>query len=66
MWTLNTDGAYGVAGAGVGAVITTPEGQRLSYSARLAFPATNNTAEYEALLFGLAKLKALGARQVLV
>ena len=44
----------------------TPSGLRTKYVARLEFKATNNIAEYEGLILGLNKAKALGARTLLV
>ena len=34
VWTIFTDGAWGLSGAGCAAVITSPSGQKLCYSAR--------------------------------
>ena len=42
-----------------------PSGLRTNYAARLEFKATNNIAEYECLILGLNKAKALGAKIVL-
>ena len=39
----------------------TPSGLRTKNAARLEFKATNNIAEYEGLVLGLNKAKALGA-----
>ncbi len=36
------------------------------YAARLQFDTTNNAAEYEAILLGLRKAKALGVRRLLI
>ena len=58
------DGALSVMGAGVGIVIITPEGIRLEHSFRLGFKASNNEAEYEALITGLKIVLDLGARNV--
>ena len=44
------DGASSTMGAGARIVIITPEGIRLEHSFRLGFRASNNKAEYEALL----------------
>jgi ribonuclease HI len=46
-------------------MLVAPLGLRLKYAARLEFRATNNTAEYEGLILGLSKAKALGARILL-
>jgi ribonuclease HI len=40
-------------GDGVGLVFISPLGVRMEYLVRLHFPASNNTAEYEALINGL-------------
>ena len=37
----------------------------MKYAARLEFNATNNITEYEGLVLGLNKAKALGARTLL-
>ena len=36
----------------------------MKYGVRLRFPATNNEAEYEAILSGLRIAKALGAKNI--
>ena len=38
----------------VGVVLIDPNGDQLKYMVHLEFKATNNMAEYEALIFGLA------------
>jgi ribonuclease HI len=43
-----------------------PSGLRSKYAARLEFRAINNIAEYEGLILGLNKAKALGARTLLI
>jgi len=40
-------------GAGIGIVLTTPEGSIIEQSFTLGFSASNNEAEYEAVLTGL-------------
>ena len=49
-WKVYVDGAFNALGAGARIVIITPEGIRLEHSFRLGFMASNNEAEYEALL----------------
>jgi len=60
VWTAHCDGAWGASGAGIAAILTPPNGPKLRYVARLQFPTTNNIAEFEAVLLGLRKLRALG------
>jgi ribonuclease HI len=52
--------------AGAIAVIVSPLKVRTSYDAKLQFQCTNNIAEYEALLLGLRKLKAMGVRRAIL
>ena len=58
------DGASSAIRAGVGIVIIIPEGIRLEHSFRLGFKASNNEAEYEALIVGLRTVLGMGVRDV--
>nr|GEZ49462.1 putative reverse transcriptase domain, ribonuclease H-like domain protein [Tanacetum cinerariifolium] len=49
-WTLFTDGASSLKGAGAGLVLIDPTETEYTYAIRLNFTSTNNEAEYEALL----------------
>jgi ribonuclease HI len=57
------DGSWGTFGAGVAAVLVAPSKVKTCYAAKLDFSCTNNIAEYEALLLGLRKLRAMGIRR---
>jgi hypothetical protein len=50
-WTLYFDGSVMKTGAGL--LFVSPLGEHMWYAVRLHFPASNNMAEYEALLCGL-------------
>jgi hypothetical protein len=52
-WTMHCDGAWGMAGVGIAAILMSPKGPKLHYAARLEFPTTNNIAKYEVVLLGL-------------
>ena len=52
-WCIYVDGASNTKGSRVGIVMISPEGVRLEKSLRLAFHASNNEAEYEALISSL-------------
>lgn len=52
-WGLIFDGAVNAYGRRIGAVIVTPQGTHLPFTARLMFECTNNMAEYEACIMGL-------------
>ena len=47
-------------------VLIDPNGNQLKYMVPLEFKATNNMAEYEALIFGLTEALSLGVQQLLV
>lgn len=58
-------GARGNPGpAAIGAVIATSDGEVLEEAKETIGEATNNVAEYRALLFGLARARDLGATEV--
>ena len=52
-WKVYVDGAINQRGAGVGLVLVYLEKITIEKSLRLGFSATNNEAEYEALLMGM-------------
>ncbi|XP_050211411.1 uncharacterized protein LOC126661601 [Mercurialis annua] len=52
-WVLEVDGASNLEGSGAGVVLKGPHGVTLRSSVKFYFPASNNAAEYEALLIGL-------------
>ena len=49
---------------GAGIVLEGPKGEEISYAVRLEFTATNNQAEYEALITGLELAKAVKVNRV--
>ena len=53
-----------VVGAGI--ILTIPEGIQLEYTLRFGFKASNNEAEYKALLVGLQLATTMGAEQIRV
>ena len=71
VWTIHCDGAWCHAGAGAAVVITSPAGVKHRYAACLSFAleserCTNNIAEYEAVILGLRKLRALGVTTCII
>ena len=61
-WTMYTDGSAASGIGRVGVILFSLEKDILKYGVKLQFPATNNEAEYEAVLTGLWVAKALGVR----
>ena len=62
-WELYVDGAANQRGSGVGLVLVSPEKITIEKSLRLSFLATNNEAEYEALLMGMVMVQKMGEKQ---
>ena len=58
------DGAANQQGSGVGLVLVSPEKITIEKSLRLGFLATNNKAEYEALLMGMVMVQKMGGKTV--
>jgi ribonuclease HI len=58
-WTLSVDGASNIRGSGAGVVLEGPDGVLTEQSLRFAFKASNNQAEYEALLAGMKLAKEM-------
>ncbi|GKV17032.1 hypothetical protein SLEP1_g27588 [Rubroshorea leprosula] len=52
-WILYVDGASSNKGSGAGELLLGPDGYRSEHALKFNFDATNNMAEYEALLLGL-------------
>ena len=63
---VNVDGgARGNPGpAAIAAVAATPDGEILEEGSEVIGTATNNVAEYRALLLGIERARALGAQEV--
>jgi ribonuclease HI len=60
------NGSWGTFGAGAAAILVAPLKVRTCYAAKLDFSCTNNIAEYEALLMGLWKLRAMRIRRAIL
>jgi ribonuclease HI len=58
------DGSLMKSGASVGLLFISPLGKHVRYVIRLHFPASNNMAEYEALVNGLHITVKLGVRRL--
>jgi ribonuclease HI len=70
-WIIHCDGAWCHAGVGAVAIITSLTGVKYKYDARLSFAlesneCMNNIVEYEAVILGLRKLRALGVTTCII
>ena len=52
-WKMYFDGASNALGRGVGAILTSLEGNHCPFTAKLSFDCINNVVEYEACVMGL-------------
>ena len=58
-WGLYVDGSSNEGGSGVGLILVSPEGHQMHCALRFRFKASNNKAEYEALIAGLNLAKEM-------
>ncbi|KAM2481839.1 hypothetical protein PS1_005304 [Malus domestica] len=63
-WSLYVDDSSNQQGCEAGLVLTTPDKVAMEYALRFKFKASNNEAEYEALLAGLRLAKHLGVKRI--
>jgi len=61
-WVLSVDGSSNQQGSGAGVILEVPNGVLIEQSLRFAFKASNNQAEYEALIAGILLAKEMGVR----
>nr|GEW04074.1 hypothetical protein [Tanacetum cinerariifolium] len=64
LWTLFTEGSSCINGFEASLILTNPEGAKFTYALRFRFDATNNEAEYEALIVGLRIAKQMGVKNL--
>lgn len=63
-WKIFVDGSASNDGSGAEIIMIGPNSEELEYSLRFEFPATNNDAEYEAVITGLGLAARLGVSSV--
>ncbi|GJU49648.1 reverse transcriptase domain-containing protein [Tanacetum coccineum] len=63
-WILFTDGSSCADGSGAGLILISSEGMEFTYALRSGFEATNNEAEYEALIAGLRIAEQMGIKSL--
>ena len=58
-WGLYVDGSSNEGGLGADLILVSPEGHQMHCALRFRFKASNNEAEYEALIAGLSLAKEM-------
>uniref|UniRef100_A0A2N9GEB1 Integrase catalytic domain-containing protein n=1 Tax=Fagus sylvatica TaxID=28930 RepID=A0A2N9GEB1_FAGSY len=66
IWTLKFDGSSTATSAGAGIVLYRDDGEAVTKSFKFDFPCSNNPAEYEAYLAGLAIAYKMGIKHLRV
>ena len=64
IWRLSLDGAANAHGSGAGLILTSPNGIDVEYALRFGFHASNNEAEYEAVIVKLNLAHSMEADQL--
>src|SRR3954463_15715320 len=63
-WRMHFDGSKMKNGLGSGIVLTSPKGDQLHYVLQIHFAASNNVAEYEALVHDIKLAKEIGTQNI--
>jgi ribonuclease HI len=64
-WKMYLDGSLNLKGSGAGVLFILPQGDHLKYVMQIHYKASNNSAEYEALIHGLRIAISLGIKQLI-
>ncbi|KAL0409403.1 UNVERIFIED_CONTAM: Ribonuclease HI [Sesamum radiatum] len=64
-WLLHVDGSSTIQGSGADIVITSPQGEDMDFVIKFGFKASNNEAEYEALMAGMKIAREVGVRHLI-
>ena len=64
IWRLSVDGAANAQGSGEGLILTSSDGIEVEYALRFGFQASNNEAEYDAVITGLNLAHSMEADQL--
>ncbi|KAL0462105.1 UNVERIFIED_CONTAM: hypothetical protein Slati_0098100 [Sesamum latifolium] len=62
---LHVDGSSTAQGSVAGIVLTTPQGDDMKFAVKFEFKASNNEAEYKALVLGMRMAQDAGASHLL-
>ncbi|XP_010248423.1 PREDICTED: uncharacterized protein LOC104591315 [Nelumbo nucifera] len=65
-WILHVDGSSNQRGSGAGLILYGPSEVKLEYALLFGFEASNNEAEYEALITGLNLAKEMGTKHLIM
>ncbi|XP_062087018.1 uncharacterized protein LOC133793711 [Humulus lupulus] len=66
IWKLQVDCSSNTRGSGLRLVLTSPQGDVIEQAIQCGFKATNNEAEYEAMIAGLGLAKDMEVKRIVV
>ncbi|XP_073138018.1 uncharacterized protein [Henckelia pumila] len=66
VWRVFVDGASGVGGSGVGIILISPAQEKIEIAVKLDFQASNNEAEYEAVIAGMQRARDVGVSHIII
>ncbi|XP_073121274.1 uncharacterized protein [Henckelia pumila] len=66
VWRVFVDGASGVEGSGVGVILISPTQEKIEIAVKLDFQASNNEAEYEAVIAGMQRAREIGVSHIII
>ncbi|XP_073138302.1 uncharacterized protein [Henckelia pumila] len=66
VWRVFVDGASGIGGSGVGIILISPAQEKIEIAVKLDFQASNNEAEYEAVIAGMQRARDVGVSHIII
>ncbi|XP_073152958.1 uncharacterized protein [Henckelia pumila] len=66
VWRVFVDGANSVGGSGVGVILVSPTQEKIKIAIKLDFQASNNEAEYEAVIAGMKQAREVGVSHIII
>ncbi|XP_073137054.1 uncharacterized protein [Henckelia pumila] len=66
VWRVFVDGASGAGGSGVGIILISPAQEKIEIAVKLDFQASNNEAEYKAVIAGMQRARDVGVSHIII
>ncbi|XP_073125199.1 uncharacterized protein [Henckelia pumila] len=66
VWRIFVDGASSIEGSGVGVILVSPTQEKIKVAVKLDFQASNNEADYEAVVAGMKQAREVGVSHVMI
>ncbi|XP_073138654.1 uncharacterized protein [Henckelia pumila] len=66
VWRVFVDGVSSSGGSGMGVILVSPTQEKIKIAVKLDFRASNNEAEYEAVVAGMKQAREVGASHIII